>query len=139
MLDVLWKRHSQAGLQMLFHNTSPLGGQSQPRIFSQRFLSEAQAQGHLRSIMSAVLSESRASSLAKGFESTAPAWLAQAQPCVSLPSVSSVSILPIRGSKFIFPPWLAQAQPCVSLPSSVPIRVIRGSELSLFARLWFQK
>ena len=33
--------------------------------------------------MSDVLSESRASSLAKGFESTAPAWLAQAQPCAS--------------------------------------------------------
>jgi hypothetical protein len=31
------------------------------------------------------VSESRASSLAKGFESTAPAWLAQAQPCASLP------------------------------------------------------
>ena len=84
MLDLLWKRHSQAGLQMLFHNTSPLGGQSQPRVFPQRSLSEAQAQGHLRSIMSAVLSESRASSHAKGFESTAPAWLAQAQPCASL-------------------------------------------------------
>ena len=31
------------------------------------------------------ISQSRASSLAKGFESTAPAWLAQAQPCASLP------------------------------------------------------
>jgi hypothetical protein len=28
------------------------------------------------------VSESRASLLAKGFESTAPAWLAQAKPCV---------------------------------------------------------
>ncbi len=33
--------------------------------------------------MSDGISESRASSLAKGFESTAPAWLAQAQPCAS--------------------------------------------------------
>jgi hypothetical protein len=24
MLDLLWKRHSQAGLRMLFHNISPL-------------------------------------------------------------------------------------------------------------------
>ena len=85
MLDLLLKRHSQAGLQMLFHNTSPLGGQAQPRIFSQQFLREAKAQGHLSSIMSDGISESRASSLAKGFESTAPAWLAQAQPCASLP------------------------------------------------------
>jgi hypothetical protein len=85
MLDVLWKRHSQAGLQMLFHNTSPLGGQAQPRIFSQQFLREAQAQGHLYSRMGDGVSESRASSLVKGFESTAPAWLAQAQPCASLP------------------------------------------------------
>jgi hypothetical protein len=78
MLYVLWKRHSQAGLQMLFHNISPLGGQAQPRIFSQQFLRESKAQGHLRSKMSDGISESRASSLAKGFESTAPAWLAQA-------------------------------------------------------------
>jgi hypothetical protein len=51
MLDLLWKRHSQAGLQMLFHNISPLGGQAQPRIFSQQFLREAKAQGHLHSRM----------------------------------------------------------------------------------------
>jgi hypothetical protein len=38
MLDLLLKRHSQAGLQMLFYNTSPLGGQAQPGVFSQRFL-----------------------------------------------------------------------------------------------------
>ena len=70
---------------MLFHNTYPLGGQAQPRIFSQQFLREAKALGHLSSIMSDGVPESRASSLAKGFESTAPAWLAQAQPCASLP------------------------------------------------------
>jgi hypothetical protein len=85
MLDLLWKRHSQAGLQMLFHNTSPLGGQAQPRIFSQQYLREAKAQGYLRSKMSDGFSESRASTLAKGFESTAPAWLVQAEPCASLP------------------------------------------------------
>jgi hypothetical protein len=72
-----------SGLADVFHNTSPLGNQAQPRIFSQQFLREAKAQGHLRSIMSDVLSESRASSLVKGFDSTAPAWLAQAKPCVS--------------------------------------------------------
>ena len=42
-------------------------------------------QGHLRSIMSYGVLQSRASSLAKGFESASPAWLAQAQPCASLP------------------------------------------------------
>jgi hypothetical protein len=63
---------------MLFHNTSPLGNQAQPGVFSQRFLSKVQSQGYLRSKMSDGVSESRASSLAKGFESTAPAWLAQA-------------------------------------------------------------
>jgi hypothetical protein len=31
---MLWKRHSQAGLQMLFHNISPLGNQAQPIVFS---------------------------------------------------------------------------------------------------------
>jgi hypothetical protein len=78
MLEMLWKRHSQAGLRMLFHNISPLGNQAQPGIFSQQFLREAKAQGHLRSKMRDGVSESRASSLAKEFESTAPAWLAQA-------------------------------------------------------------
>jgi len=67
-----------SGLADVFHNTSPLGNQAQPRIFSQRFLSKMQSKGHLRSRMSDVVSESRSSSLAKGFESTAPAWLAQA-------------------------------------------------------------
>jgi hypothetical protein len=47
-------------------------------FFSQKSLSEAKAQGHLRSKMSDVVSESCASSLVKGFENTAPAWLAQA-------------------------------------------------------------
>jgi hypothetical protein len=56
-------------------------------------------QGHLRSRMSDVFSQSRASSLAKGFETAAPAWLVQAQPCV--PLSSSVPIRVIRGSKFI--------------------------------------
>jgi hypothetical protein len=70
MLDVLWKRHSQAGLRMLFHNTFPLGNQAQPGVFSQQFLREAKAQGHLRSRMSDGVSESRSSSLAKGFEYT---------------------------------------------------------------------
>jgi hypothetical protein len=41
-------------------------------------ISDEASQGHLRSKMSDGVSESRASSLAKGFESTAPAWLAQA-------------------------------------------------------------
>jgi hypothetical protein len=49
--------------------------------------------------MSDGVSESRASSLAKGFEKPAPAWLAQEQPCVSLPCILSVSIRVIRGSQ----------------------------------------
>jgi hypothetical protein len=42
-------------------------------------------QGHLRSRMSDGVSQSRASLLVKGFETAAPAWLVQAQPCASLP------------------------------------------------------
>ena len=56
-------------------------------------------QGHLRSRMSDGGSQSRASLLVKGFETAAPAWLVQAQPCV--PLSSSVPIRVIRGSKFI--------------------------------------
>jgi hypothetical protein len=104
MLDLLQKRHSQAHLRMLFHNTSPLGGQAQPRIFSQRFLSEAQAQGHLRSRMGDGVSESRASSLAKEFESTASAWLAQAQPC------SSSIIRANPGNRWFFPKDFAKME-----------------------------
>jgi hypothetical protein len=33
MLDLLWKKHSQAGLRMLFHNISPLEDQAQPDFF----------------------------------------------------------------------------------------------------------
>jgi hypothetical protein len=94
MLDLLWKKPSKAGLRMLFHNTSPLGNQAQTSVFQKDFWAK---QGHLRSRMSDVFSQSRASSLAKGFESAAPAWLAQAQPCV--PLSSSVPIRVIRGSQ----------------------------------------
>jgi len=45
MLDLLRKRHSQARLQMRFHNISPLGNQAQPVIFSKSFLREAQKAG----------------------------------------------------------------------------------------------
>jgi hypothetical protein len=34
MLELFCKRHSQAGLRMLFHNISPLGDQAQPGVFS---------------------------------------------------------------------------------------------------------
>jgi hypothetical protein len=78
MLDLLRKRHSQAGLRMPFHNISPLGNEAQTSVFQKDFWAK---QGHLRSRMSDVFSQSRASSLAKGFGGTAPAWLAQAQPC----------------------------------------------------------
>jgi hypothetical protein len=52
---------------MLFQSTSPLGSQAQPCVFSQGSLSEAKAQGYLRSKMSDGASEFRASLLAKGF------------------------------------------------------------------------
>jgi hypothetical protein len=49
MLDLLWKRHSQAGLRTLFHNISPLGNQAQTGVFQKDFWAK---QGHLRSRMS---------------------------------------------------------------------------------------
>jgi hypothetical protein len=88
---------------MLFYNISPLGNQAQPRCFFRKISGEA-SQGHLRSIMSDVLSESRASSLAKGFESTAPAWLAQAQPCAS----SIIRANP--GNRWFFPKDFAKME-----------------------------
>jgi hypothetical protein len=94
MLDLLWKKPSQAGLRTPFHNISPLGNQAQPVGFQKDFWAK---QGHLRSRMSDVFSQSRASLLVKGFESAAPAWLVQAQPCV--PLSSSVPIWVIRGSQ----------------------------------------
>jgi hypothetical protein len=64
MLDFLWKRHAQSGLQMFFYNISPLGDQAQPGIFSK---SEA-SQGHLRIRMGDGVSQSHASSLARGLK-----------------------------------------------------------------------
>ncbi len=64
-------------------------------------------QGHLRSRMSDGVLQSRASSLAKGFESASPAWLAQAQPCASLPiRVNPSSVVP----KMILPKWSLRGQ-----------------------------
>ena len=34
ILDLLWKNPLKLGLRMLFHNTSPLGNQEQPGVFS---------------------------------------------------------------------------------------------------------
>jgi hypothetical protein len=75
MLDLLWKRHSQAGLRMLFHNISPFGNKAQTGVFQKDFWAK---QGHLRSRMGDGGSQSRASLLVKGFETAAPAWLVQA-------------------------------------------------------------
>jgi hypothetical protein len=75
MLDLLWKKPSQAGLQTPFQNTSPLGNEAQTSVFQKDFWAK---QGHLRSRMGDGGSQSRASLLAKGFGGTAPAWLAQA-------------------------------------------------------------
>jgi hypothetical protein len=114
MLDLLWKRAWQAGLRMLFHNTALLGKQAQPGFFPPKFQGET-SQGHLLSKISDGVLESRASSLAKGFESTAPAWLAQAQPCVSLP--------------FFYP--------CLSCPSVVPPPLDCPSVALRFSALYF--
>jgi len=54
-------------------------------LFSSLLLIARPKQGILRSKMSDGVSKSRASSLAEGFESTAPAWLAQAKPCSFCP------------------------------------------------------
>ena len=56
-----------SGLAVVFYNTFPLGGQAQPGVFFPKIFDEA-SQGHLRSRMSNGVSQSRASTLAKGFE-----------------------------------------------------------------------
>jgi hypothetical protein len=59
-------------------------------------------QGHLRSKMSDGVLQSRVSSLTKGFEKPAPAWLAQAQPCIfSLIRVNPAHPV-IRGLKLVY-------------------------------------
>jgi len=78
MLDLFCKKHSQAGLRMLFKTAPRLAGQAQPDVF---ILMQIQMQGHFAEQNERWVLKSRASSLAKGFESASPAWLAQAQPC----------------------------------------------------------
>jgi hypothetical protein len=43
MLDLLWKRNSQAGLRMLFHNISPLGEPSATLCFFPRIPAQSRA------------------------------------------------------------------------------------------------
>jgi hypothetical protein len=71
-----------SGLADAFSQHIPAWKPSANQCFQKDFWAK---QGHLRSRMSDVFSQSRASSLAKGCGSTAPAWLVQAQPCASLP------------------------------------------------------
>jgi len=87
---------------MLFHNSSPLRDQAQPTIFSQQFLREQKSRANLRSKMSDGFSQSRASSLAKGFENPAQLGLPKHSP-----AASSVPIRLIRGKKFPAPPLIA--------------------------------
>jgi hypothetical protein len=87
-----------SGLADAFSQHIPAWKPSANQCFQKDFWAK---QGHLRSRMSDVFSQSRASLLVKGFESAAPAWLVQAQPCV--PLSLSVPIRVIRGSKFIAP------------------------------------
>ena len=136
MLDLLWKRPSQAGLRMLFHNTSPLGNQAQTCVFQKDFWA---TQGHLRSRMGDVFSQSRASSLAKGCGSTAPAWLVQAQPCV--PLSSSVPIRVIRGSQndFAANDFSASTNEDHFLKSSLwlPVPITKSGKIQNFQRSVF--
>jgi hypothetical protein len=64
-------------------------------ILGDSFISRKERQaGPLAKRVGGVFSQSRASSIVKGFEKAAPAWLAQAPPCAS---ALSVYILVIRG------------------------------------------
>jgi hypothetical protein len=71
-----------SGLADAFSQHLPAWRPSATQCFSpEDFCAKRKKQGHLRSKMSDGVLQSHASSLAKGFGSTAPAWLAQAQPC----------------------------------------------------------
>jgi hypothetical protein len=75
-----------SGLADAFLQHLPAWKPSATPLFSPKaFCAKRKKQGYLRSRMSDVFSQSRASPLAKGFESAAPAWLAQAQPCIYNP------------------------------------------------------
>jgi hypothetical protein len=72
------------GLADAFLQHLPAWRPSANPLFSpEDFCAKRKKQGHLRSRMSDGVLQSRASSLAKGFESASPVWLAQAQPCAS--------------------------------------------------------
>jgi hypothetical protein len=96
-------------------------------------------QGHLRSRMSDVFSQSRASSLAKGCGSTAPAWLVQAQPC--MPLSSSVPIWVIRGSQndFAANDFSASTNEDHFLKSSLclPVPITKSGKIQNFQRSVF--
>jgi hypothetical protein len=70
---------------MLSKNASPLGKASATQYFhfpySKHIAQSAKKAGPLAKRVSDVFSQSRASSIVKGFENAAPAWLAQAPPC----------------------------------------------------------
>jgi hypothetical protein len=82
---------------MLSQNIFPLGKPSATSHFLGKITSQSAA-GPSAQWMGDVLLQSRASSIAQGFENAAPAWPVQAKPCVPLPSALSVSIRAIRGS-----------------------------------------
>jgi len=81
---------SQASLQMSFQKPRHPGKPGEPRVFSgSQFLAiffisrKTRKAGLLVKRVSDVFLQSRASSLVKGFENAAPAWLEQALPCAS--------------------------------------------------------
>jgi len=101
---------------MLSKNASPLGKASATQYFhfpySKHIAQSAKKAGPLAKRVSDVFSQSRASSLVKGFENAAPAWPAQALPCVS---VAFIRVYPCH-------PWFkTSASPASSV---VPSRVI---------------
>ena len=121
------EKHLQARLRVPFQNISPLGKPIATLCHSLHpspYLAQGAKSRALAKQEGDVFSQSRASSLVKGFEKAAPAWLAQAPPCASALFESfAPAHLALRAAF-----WQSTAH----LPRClvVPIRVIRGSMLS---------
>lgn len=122
--DIL-KRHSQASLQMLFQNISPIGKPTAtlcPSLSPFQSSARSASAGPLAVREGAVFPQSRASSLEKGFENTAQLGLPKHRPALLLYLIRSCPLVSPSGL-----PWQSTA----NLPRClvVPIRVIRGSML----------
>jgi hypothetical protein len=97
-----------SGLPDAFSQHLPAWKPSTTRFFQKDFWAK---QGPLRSKMSDGVSQSRVSSLTKGFEKPAPAWLAPAQPSIFLlirvnpahPWLRIVTLRSVVAAKMILP------------------------------------